>query len=44
VDFKEDVDDFGDRGFKGETIGHRGGFQKPTNQRDFRNRIRGQFS
>jgi hypothetical protein len=44
VDFKEDVDDFGDRGFKGETIGHRGGFQKPTNQRDFRNRTRGQFS
>ena len=44
VDFKKDVDDFGDEGFKNEIIGHRGGFRKPTNQRDFRNRTRGQFS
>jgi hypothetical protein len=35
ADFEEDVDDNGDGGFKDETIGHRGGFWQPRNQRDF---------
>jgi hypothetical protein len=35
ADFKEDVDDNGDGGFKDETIGHREGFWQPRNQRDF---------
>jgi hypothetical protein len=34
-DFKEDVDDIGDGGFKDEIIGHREGFWQPRNQRDF---------
>jgi len=34
-DFREDVDDIGDGGFKDETIGHREGFRRPRNQRDF---------
>jgi hypothetical protein len=35
VDFREDVDDIGDGGFKDETIGHREGFWQPRNPRDF---------
>jgi hypothetical protein len=35
ADFKEDVDDIGDGGFKDETIGHRQGFQQHRNRRDF---------
>ena len=31
-DFKEDVDDIGDGGFKDETIGHREGFRQPRNR------------
>jgi hypothetical protein len=42
-DFKEDVADIGDGGFKDEAIGHREGFRQPRNQRDFGNRTWGQF-
>jgi hypothetical protein len=42
-DFKEDVADIGDGGFKDEAIGHRKGFRQPRNQRDFGNRTWGQF-
>jgi len=34
-DFEVDVDDIVNGGFKDETIGHREGFQKPRNRRDF---------
>jgi hypothetical protein len=34
-DFKVDVDDIIDDGFKDETIGHQEGFQQPRNRRDF---------
>ena len=34
-EFKEDVDDNGDGGFKDETIGYPEGFQQPRNRRDF---------
>ncbi|KAL3567897.1 hypothetical protein D5086_030548 [Populus alba] len=42
-DFEEAVDDIGDGGFEDEAIGHREGFGKPRNRRDFGNRTRGQF-
>ena len=42
-DFEEDANDFSDDGFEDETIGHKGGFQKPRNLRDFGNKTRGQF-
>ena len=35
ADFEEDVDDFGDGGFKDETIGHQEGFWQRRNRRDF---------
>jgi hypothetical protein len=34
-DFEADIDDIGDGDFKDETIGHREGFQRPKNRRDF---------
>ena len=34
-DFEEAVDDIGDGGFEDETIGHREGFRKPRNRRDY---------
>jgi hypothetical protein len=43
-DFKEDVDDIGDGGFKDETMSHWQGFRQPRNRRDFGNKIRGQFN
>jgi hypothetical protein len=42
-DFEEDVDDIDNGGYEDESIGHREGFRQPKNQRDFRNRTRGQF-
>ena len=35
ADYKEDIDDIGDGGFKDEIIGHWEGFWQPRNQRDF---------
>jgi hypothetical protein len=34
-DFEVDIDDIVDGGFKDETIGHREGFRRPRNRRDF---------
>jgi hypothetical protein len=34
-DFEVDIDDIADGGFQDETIGHREGFRKPRNGRDF---------
>jgi hypothetical protein len=42
-DFEEDVDYIGDGGFENEAMGNQEGFRQPRNQRDFRNRTRGQF-
>ena len=42
-DFKEDVDDIGDGGFKDETIGHWECFRQPRDRWDFRNKTRGEF-
>jgi hypothetical protein len=42
-DFEEAIDDIGDGGFEDEAMCHQEGFRQPRNQRDFRNRTRGQF-